>query len=223
MNTPILSHFSASIPVHHQIDHDGRVKRIPSSTPSDESRAEQLRALAVTMHHDPEHATSAWLASRLEEIGASLDDFDDAYASYLGDASNFVAPDDFDADDDDINFERTVTHAWRAEVRAAARTDHWLREALARDPEFDWAAVAKLLGTSEEVLRRRAGAPIDGKLPRVGVSRDGLPPLAAAEALGIGKSTLYRWIEEGRLSVVKVNGRSRVVTDGNGKPIVRDV
>lgn len=200
-------------------------KHAPSPRPSADSRAERLHALAVTAHHEPARATAAWLANQLEEIGATLDEFDDAMHHYLSSAyaGDYQAPEPPDPQDDpadNIDYVATIIQSWKSERRAAARTDHWLAEAHHRDPDFDWVSVAKLLGTSDEVLRRRAGAPVDGKMPRVGVSRDGLPPAAAAKALGIGRSTLYRWIAEGRVTQVTVNGRVRIVTDGNGMPLV---
>ena len=215
------------VPFWTRTDHDGRVtKYSPSHKPSDQSRYERLYALAVTAHHEPERATSAWLATQLEEIGASLDEFDAATHQYLSAASggDYEAPEPLEPQDDivdDIDYAATIRQSWAAEKRAAARTDHWLAQADQHDPDFDWVSLAKLLGTSDEILRRRAGAPVDGKLPRVGVSHDGLPPQAAAAALGIGRSTLYRWISEGRVTQVPVNGRPRIVTDGNGMPIVQ--
>lgn len=199
-------------------------KYSPSHRPSDDSRSERLHALAVTAHHDPARATAAWLASQLEEIGATLDEFNDATNHYLSLAyeGDYTQPEPPEPGEqtDDIDYVVTILRSWTAERRAAARTDHWLSEAFYRDPNFDWASVAKLLGTSDEILRRRAGAPVDGKMPRVGVSHAGLPPAAAAAALGVGRSTLYRWIAEGRVTQVTVNGRVRIVTDGNGMPLV---
>lgn len=173
-------------------------------------RYEKLRGLVLAMNSgDPDLSTS-WLAERLAEIPASHDEFLDVQEHSVTHLEDPTA---------DADVERMVIRSLRAERKAAAASDGWLERAL-DEPDFDWAGVAKLAGMNEDVLRRRAGAPIDGKQPRVNV-RGGLPMAAAAEALGISRATLYAWIKQGKVEQIVIDGRKMIPTDANGKPIVK--
>lgn len=153
--------------------------------------------------------TPSWLADRLAELPASYDEFLEVREHVV------THPDDPTAEAD---VERMVIRSLRAERKAAAASDGWLERAVTEE-DFDWSGVAKLTGIDEDVLRRRAGAPIDGKLPRVNV-KGGLPMAAAAQALGISRATLYNWIKNGKVTQITLDGRSVIATDANGKPIV---
>ncbi len=158
---------------------------------------------------DPD-LTTTWLADRLAEIPASYDEFMDVQEHA---AANIADP------EADADVERMVIRSLRTERKAAAATDGWLERATS-EASFDWSGVAKLTGLDEDVLRRRASAPIDGRIPRVNV-KGGLPMTAAAEALGISRATLYTWIKQGKVKQIVLDGRKVIAVDANGKPIVQ--
>ncbi|GEB95172.1 hypothetical protein [Microbacterium lacticum] len=171
-------------------------------------RYEQVKMLVLATERGDSTLTTSWIADRLAEIPASYDEY---LAVREREATRVSIP--------EADTERMVVQALRSERRAAAAADGWLERAR-EDADFDWAGVARLVDADEDVLRRRAGAPINGKLPRVNV-RGGLPMSAAAAALGISRATLYQWIEKGKVDQVVLDGRKVIATDANGKPIVR--
>ncbi len=174
-------------------------------------RREKIWSIVAAVEHDPT-LTKSWVADRLAEIPASLDEFDLVREERLKAA----------LDGDPMrhaDVESMVLRTLRRERDAAADTDHWLAQARERE-DFDWSGVARLVGVDEGVLRRRAGAPIDGKVPRVDV-RGGLPMSAAAKALGVSRATLYTWISQGKVDQVVIDGRKVIATDASGRPIVR--
>ena len=173
-------------------------------------RYEKLRGLVLAMDSGDESLTTSWLADRLAELPASYDEFLEVREHVVTHLDDPTA---------DADVERMVVRSLRAERKAAAATDGWLERAV-EDADFDWAGVAKLTGIDEEILRRRAGAPIDGKMPRVNI-RGGLPMAAAADALGISRATLYSWIKQGKVDQIVLDGRKVIPTDANGRPIVR--
>ncbi|WP_298038937.1 hypothetical protein [uncultured Microbacterium sp.] len=173
-------------------------------------RYEKLRGLVLAMSSGDPDLTTTWLADRLAEIPASYDEFMDVQEHA---AANIADP------EADADVERMVIRSLRTERKAAAATDGWLERATS-EASFDWSGVAKLTGLDEDVLRRRASAPIDGRIPRVNV-KGGLPMTAAAEALGISRATLYTWIKQGKVKQIVLDGRKVIAVDANGKPIVQ--
>lgn len=168
--------------------------------------------------HAPEGA-NAWIASQLESLDVTWDDFDAVYRA----VENEI-PSPPDAEDVPVpNVERMIVRSLRKEAQAIAETDEWLWRALSDMPDFDWDAVARLSGANAATLRARAERPSVGDAPPLGVGRTGITTAEAQAALGIGRSTLFRWLDDGRLRRVPDTGtRLRIQTDGSGMPVVFD-
>lgn len=170
------------------------------------------RAIVKTAEVGDEYSADA-IATKLDEIGADRKALDGYVAAY---EDNFVW--DYNAGAQSTReWEDEVIVALNAERAATERTNEALSR-LDEDPAADWRALAAVTGIPEDALRTRAGKPRTSLLDSPGT----VTVAQAARLLNTPRTTVNHWVKTGRLKTTEVRGRTVVLVDAEGQPLLLD-
>lgn len=174
------------------------------------ARAKRIARIAnAEIHADAVNPVDdSWIDEQLAAIGVSRDEYAEVFDALT---SGEHAQDDALATAD---LEDEVLAAYARERKVIQRTNELLTE-LAGRQDADWDSIAALLDVSVDSLRVRTGRRPSSALNVA----DALTITAAARVLGVARSTVYEWLESGRLREVSVRGRRMVAADTLGRPL----
>lgn len=182
------------------------------------ARAKALIALAKTITRTEdklgEHYPPAKIDDQLAKIGASHADLAPYIEAF---EDNPVWDFSEDRPTNAREWEEEAIFALNAERAATERTNDALAR-LASDPQTDWQALSVVTGIPEDALQARAASPRGSRLETPGVATIA----QAARLLNTPRTTVAHWVKTGRAKSTEVRGRTMVVLDADGQPILTD-
>lgn len=188
-----------------------------NSTPETRgARAKALIALAkkitLTLENSGEEYPDSRIDDQVAEIGATREDLAPYIEAF---EENPVWNTSEHSPSTTREWEEEAIFALNAERTATERTNDILAN-LSVDPAADWAALAYHVGIPEDALRARASKPRGSKLDAPGV----VTIAQAARLLNTPRTTVAHWVKTGRVKSTVARGRTMVVLDSEGQPLI---